>query len=220
MIVLVAAVDPVAAAQAAAASRRGESAQRAAVLRQCRARLHLARGMAAAPLHDVSRPPGLLAQHRARDVARGDRRRCARRQTGCCREPGAARARRRARGASSTGACCVAALLARCSRRRWHASLFVRAAIAVAFIAPIGFALGQPFVAGLGWLRRTRAGARALVHRHQRILFGDRFGVRGPVIDGHRLQRRAVCRRSAIRGSHALCRDAASCLSAGLSALD
>jgi hypothetical protein len=36
----------------------------------------------------------------------------------------------------------------------WHASLFVRAAIAIGFIAAIGFVLGQPFVAGLGWLRR------------------------------------------------------------------
>ena len=35
----------------------------------------------------------------------------------------------------------------------WHMGLPGRAAIAVVFIAPIGIALGQPFVAGLMWLR-------------------------------------------------------------------
>jgi hypothetical protein len=35
----------------------------------------------------------------------------------------------------------------------WQASLAVRALVAVLFIAPLGLALGQPFVAGLAWLR-------------------------------------------------------------------
>ena len=38
----------------------------------------------------------------------------------------------------------------------WQAALGVRALVAALFIAPLGLALGQPFVAGLAWLR-TRA---------------------------------------------------------------
>jgi hypothetical protein len=34
----------------------------------------------------------------------------------------------------------------------WHASLAVRALVAALFIAPLGLALGQPFVGGLAWL--------------------------------------------------------------------
>jgi hypothetical protein len=34
----------------------------------------------------------------------------------------------------------------------WGSSLWVRAAVTVAFVAPLGFALGLPFVAGLNWL--------------------------------------------------------------------
>jgi hypothetical protein len=35
----------------------------------------------------------------------------------------------------------------------WQAALVVRALIAALFIAPLGLALGQPFVGGLAWLR-------------------------------------------------------------------
>jgi len=37
----------------------------------------------------------------------------------------------------------------------WNTSLPVRALVVIAFVAPTGMAMGQPFVAGLTWLRQT-----------------------------------------------------------------
>jgi hypothetical protein len=54
---------------------------------------------------------------------------------------------------------CGSAILPSLLEGTWQAGLPTRAAVAIAFITPIGLLLGQPFVGGIAWLREHNPGA-------------------------------------------------------------